>query len=71
MTQTQRILLWVCVVIWVAQLGFGSIIPVVALYADGFGVSATAIGLTIAIYGAARVATNVPTGRIADRRNFR
>ncbi|MBA2453073.1 MAG: MFS transporter [Chloroflexia bacterium] len=60
-------LVWVCVLIFVNQLGFGSIVPVVPLYAQEFGVSSTAIGLTIAIYGAARFLMNVPTGQIADR----
>lgn len=58
---------WVCLLIFINQLGFGSIVPVVPLYADEFGVSAAAIGATIAVYGAARFAMNVPTGYIADR----
>lgn len=60
-------LFWVCLLIFVNQLGFGSIVPVVPLYADAFGVSAAAIGATIAVYGAARFAMNVPTGYLADR----
>lgn len=62
-----RILIWACVLIGVNQLGFGSIVPVVPLYAESFGVSQTAIGLTIAIYGLARFLMNVPTGYVADR----
>lgn len=62
-----EILIWVCVLIFVNQLGFGAIVPVVPLYADRFGVSATAIGLTIAVYGLARFGMNVPTAHIADR----
>ena len=59
-------LVWACILIFVNQLGFGSIVPVVPLYAQEFGVSATAIGLTIAVYGAARFLMNVPTARVAD-----
>lgn len=44
-----RILVWVCAVIAVNQLGFGSIVPVVPLYAESFGVSHGLIGLTIAV----------------------
>lgn len=62
-----RALVWVCILIFVNQLGFGSIVPVTPLYAQEFGVSATLIGLTIAIYGAARFLMNVPTAQIADR----
>ena len=65
--QQNQALVWVCVLIFVNQLGFGSIVPVVPLYAKEFGVSSAAIGLTIAIYGAARFLMNVPTGQIADR----
>ncbi|HAX25921.1 MAG TPA: MFS transporter, partial [Chloroflexi bacterium] len=46
--ERNRILIWVCVLIGFNQLGFGSIVPVVPLYAESFGVSQTAIGLTIA-----------------------
>ncbi len=60
-------LVWVCVLIAVNQLGFGSIVPILPLYAESFGVSKTAIGLTIAIYGLARFLMNVPTGYVADR----
>src|ERR1700730_8733740 len=62
-----RILVWMCVLIAVNQLGFGSIVPVVPLYAASFGVSPAAIGLTIALYGLARFLLAVPAGRLADR----
>jgi MFS transporter, DHA1 family, multidrug resistance protein len=64
--QRNRVLTWICAIIAVNQLGFGSIIPVVPLYAQSFGVSQTLIGLTIAVYGFARFAASVPTGWIAD-----
>ncbi len=62
-----RVLIWVCALTVVNQLGFGSIVPVVPLYARSFGVPQAAIGLTIAIYGLARFLLNLPTGRLADR----
>src|SRR3712207_7919933 len=62
-----RVLVWVCVLIAVNQLGFGSIVPVIPLYAREFGVSQSAIGLTIAIYGLARFLINMPAGQLADR----
>lgn len=67
----RRALVWSCVLIFVNQLGFGGVAPVVALYAQEFDVSTTAIGLTIAVYGAARFLLNVPTGQIADRHGRR
>ncbi|HVL23964.1 MAG TPA: MFS transporter [Thermomicrobiales bacterium] len=64
--EARTILIWMCVLICVNQLGFGAIVPVVALYAEDFGVSQTAIGMTIAIYGLARFLVNVPAGQLAD-----
>ena len=61
-----RILAWISLAIAVNQLGFGSIIPVVPLYAKSFDVSQTLIGLTIAVYGLARFLAGVPAARIAD-----
>src|SRR3712207_2559030 len=62
-----RVLVWVCVLIAVNQLGFGSIVPVIPLYAREFGVSQSAIGLTIAVYGLARFLINMPAGQLSDR----
>src|SRR5713226_2809708 len=62
-----RILVWMCVLIAVNQLGFGSIIPALALYARSFDVSQSAIGLAIAIYGLARFLVAMPAGQLADR----
>ena len=62
-----HVLLWMCVLIAVNQLGFGAVIPVLPLYAQSFGVSQAAIGATVAVYGLARMLCSVPTGRVADR----
>jgi DHA1 family multidrug resistance protein-like MFS transporter len=56
-----------CALIAVNQLGFGGIVPVIALYARSFGVVQSAIGVAIAIYGLARFLVAVPTGQLADR----
>ena len=63
----QRILIWMCVFIGVNQLGFGALIPVLPLYAQAFGVPASAIGSTIAIYGLSRMLSALPGGHTADR----
>lgn len=62
-----RILIWMCALIAVNQLGFGSIVPVIALYARSFGVLQSAIGVAIAAYGLARFLVAVPAGQLADR----
>jgi MFS family permease len=61
------VLAWICLVIAVNQLGFGSIVPIVPLYAAAFGVPQVLIGLAIAVYGLARFAASVPAGWLADR----
>ena len=65
--ERNRVLIWICALIAVNQLGFGSIVPAVPLYARSFGVPQSAIGLTIAVYGLARFLLNVPAGQLADR----
>jgi DHA1 family multidrug resistance protein-like MFS transporter len=54
------------VLIAVNQLGFGSVVPVLALYARSFGVTQSAIGLAIAVYGLARFLVSMPVGRLTD-----
>ncbi len=64
--QGTKVLIWMCVLISANQLGFGAIVPVIALYAEDFGVTQTAIGLTVAIYGLARFLVSLPAGRLSD-----
>jgi len=61
-----RVLVWICALTVVNQLGFGSIVPVVPLYAKSFGVPQSAIGLAIGIYGLARFVLNMPAGNLCD-----
>jgi MFS family permease len=56
-----------CVLIAVNQLGFGGIVPALALYARSFDVPQSAIGLAIGIYGLARFLIAMPAGQLADR----
>ena len=63
----RTVLLWMCVLIFVNQLGFGGIVPAMPLYAESFGISASAIGLAVAIYGLARAVIAMPTGQLCDR----
>ncbi len=62
----QRTLVMMCVIIAVNQLGFGALIPVLPLYASSFGVSVSAVGATIAVYGLARLLLALPGGRMSD-----
>ena len=66
MTLQRRVLLWMCVLVAVNQFGFGAMVPSVPLYAQSFGVPASAIGMAIAAYGLARFMSAVPAGQLSD-----
>jgi MFS family permease len=61
------ILAWMCVLIGVNQLGFGAIVPALALYARSFEVPQSAVGLAVGVYGLARFLVAMPAGALADR----
>lgn len=63
----RRVLAWMCAIIFFNQLGFGAVVPVLPLYAKSFNVSVSAIGATVAVFGAARFLSAVPSGRLSDR----
>lgn len=56
-----------CVLIFANQLGFGAMVPSLPLYAETFGVSGTAIGFAIGVYGLARFVMAIPSGQISDK----
>jgi MFS transporter, DHA1 family, multidrug resistance protein len=62
----RRVLAWMCVLVAVNQFGFGAMVPSLALYAQSFGVPASAIGMAVAVYGLARFATAIPAGQLSD-----
>ena len=59
-------LFWMCVLVGVNQLGFGAMVPSLPLYAQSFGVTASAIGLAVGIYGLARFLVALPSGWLSD-----
>ena len=67
LAQRHSILIWLCAVVAVNQLGFGIIVPVVPLFADSFGVPQAAIGLAVAVYGLGRLLFNLPMGQLTER----
>ena len=67
MTFERNVLIWMCVLIFANQLGFGAMVPSLPLYAQTFGVSGAAIGLAIGVYGLARFVLAIPSGQISDK----
>ena len=55
-----------CVLAGINQLGFGGVVPALPLYARSFGVSVSAIGMAVGIYGLARLIGALPSGWLAD-----
>ncbi len=51
----------------VVMIGFGMIAPILPLYARSFDVSTAMVGLLITSFGVARLFTNLPAGKLADR----
>ena len=49
----RRVLIAMSALVTINQLGFGSVIPVLPLYAQSFGVPASAIGMAVAIWALA------------------
>jgi MFS transporter, DHA1 family, multidrug resistance protein len=60
-------LLTLSIIMLTNMLGFGMIVPVIPLYGRTFDVSTTMIGLLVTSFGVARLISNFPAGRLADR----
>ncbi|MBH67059.1 MAG: MFS transporter [Rhodospirillaceae bacterium] len=66
MTFERQVLTWMCILIFVNQLGFGVMVPSLPVYAETFNVSSAAIGGAIAVYGFARFVMAIPSGQVSD-----
>jgi DHA1 family multidrug resistance protein-like MFS transporter len=66
MTKANWTLFWMCVLVAINQLGFGGVLPALPLYAQSFGVSVSAIGLAVGVYGLGRLTGAVPGGWLSD-----
>jgi MFS family permease len=62
-----EVLLVLCITTAIVMMGHGIISPVLPLFAKSFGVGAALAGLTISVFGAARLVTNLPAGFLSDR----
>lgn len=65
--RANRILLWVCLITMINQLGFGIVIPVLPLFVQRLGGTEAAVGAAVAAYGLGRLIFDLPTGQLTDR----
>jgi MFS transporter, DHA1 family, multidrug resistance protein len=52
---------------FLSSLGYGVILPGLALYASSLGASYSLIGMIVSVYAAAQLVAQVPVGRLSDR----
>ncbi|MBI4333419.1 MAG: MFS transporter [Chloroflexi bacterium] len=65
MISNNRIVIFV--LIFLANTGYGVILPGLALYAASLGSSYSIIGAMVSIYAAAQLITQIPVGKVSDR----
>lgn len=56
-----------CVMVALVMVGLSMVAPILPLYGRTFGVNGALIGLIVSAYPIARLLTNTPAGRLADR----
>lgn len=55
------------VLAFLANMGYGIIIPSLALYAESLGSSYSLVGIIVSVYAGAQLVTQVPAGHLSDR----
>lgn len=62
-----ELLFTLCVMVALVMVGLSMVAPILPLYGRSFGVNGAQIGLIVSAYPIARLFTNTPAGRMADR----
>jgi MFS transporter, DHA1 family, multidrug resistance protein len=65
--RAQPMLVPLLLIMMLVMSGMGVITPVISIYAQSFGVGVTLIGMTITIFGVARLVVNLPAGMVSER----
>lgn len=62
---TPKLRIWLLFVqIFVFQAGFGIVVPLIPLYTQKFAIGTVGVGFVVAVYGLARVLTDLPAARL-------
>jgi MFS family permease len=65
--QQNELMFTLCVMVALVMVGLSMVSPILPLYGRTFGVNGALIGLIVSAYPIARLLTNTPAGRLADR----
>jgi MFS transporter, DHA1 family, multidrug resistance protein len=65
---TESSLLPLYLSVFVAVLGFSLVAPIFPLYVIGLGASYSLLGFIISVYGAVQLITQIPIGRLSDKK---
>jgi MFS family permease len=70
-SQQKKTLIAVSVTMAIMSIGMGFIAPILPKLAQSLGASSTMVGIIISTRGVSRLLTDLPTGRLADRKGRR
>src|SRR5689334_5077563 len=62
-----ELMVTLCVMVALVMVGLSMVSPILPLYGRTFAVNGVLIGLIVSAYPIARLFTNTPAGRLADR----
>ena len=64
--RANHILLWICFITLINQIGFGVVIPVLPFFVQKLGGTEAAVGAAVAAFGLGRLLFDLPMGQLTD-----